>query len=131
MAYDDDEQRSAYHRALNYEFFNIVQHFDDTARPAHDDIDYQSPDYDGAEFDGDGQYVAPIGDINDILATIADLIAEYDSFEDIPDDLHIIQVDIADDDIPFIDDYANDPEPRGFFYNGPIFFHFLRKPKPE
>lgn len=131
MAYDDDEQRSAYHRALNYEFFNIVQHFDDTARPAHDDIDYQSPDYDGAEFDSDGEYVTPIGDINDILSTIIDIISDYDSFEDVPDDLHIIQVDIADDDLPFIDDYANDSEPRGFFYNGPIFFHFLRKPKPE
>lgn len=131
MAYDDDEQRSAYHRALNYEFFNIVQHFDDTAHPDHDDIDYTAPDYDSAEFDSDGHPVPPIGDINDILAAIIDIVADYDSFEDIPDDLHLIEVDLIDDDLPADDNHRSDDRPDGFFYNGPIFFRFIRRYRPE
>lgn len=60
--YDDDEHSAAYDRAIYHEFANIVQHYyDDTARPAHDDIDFTPSDYDGAEFDNDGEPVTLYG----------------------------------------------------------------------
>lgn len=92
--YDDDEQRAAYERARDYAAFaDIVQHYNDTARPDHDDIDYDSPDHDGAEYDNDGQPVLLIGitgpydhDIFIVLDSVADAIIEFGSFNDIPDD---------------------------------------------
>ena len=59
--HDDDEHAAAYNRAIYHEFANIVQHYDDTARPAHDDIDFTPADYDSAEFDDDGEPVTLYG----------------------------------------------------------------------
>lgn len=85
--YDDNEQRAAYERARDYAAFaDIVQHYDDTARPDHDDIDYDAPDHDGAEYDNDGELVALVGIIGGVLYDIADAIDEFGSFDNIPDD---------------------------------------------
>lgn len=57
---DDDEQANAFDRAMGYdshvyfEFANIVQHYEDVARPAHDDIDFEPSDPDTMEFDSNG-----------------------------------------------------------------------------
>jgi hypothetical protein len=93
--YDDDEQRAAYDRAIefardNATFADIIQHYDDTARPDHDDIDYDPAgldDLDGAEYDNRG--VAVILVDPDIISNIsAFIIATYEhgSFDNIPDD---------------------------------------------
>jgi hypothetical protein len=89
---DDDEQRAAYERAIDYHrFADIVQHYDDTARPDHDDIDYEPASLeqlDGAEFDHNGDDVPCIGiilHINNYIIAIADAIDEFGSFEAIPD----------------------------------------------
>lgn len=92
--YDDDEHRAAYERARDYaEFASIVQHYDDTARGNHDDIDYDAPDHDGTEYDYDGEPVLLIGitgplnnDIFVVLDSVVDAIIEFGSFDDIPDD---------------------------------------------
>jgi hypothetical protein len=96
--YDDDEQRAAYDRAAefardNAAFHDIIQHYDDEARPDHDDIDYDPAgidNLDGAEYDNDGDPVIPIGsvliDIANTLYDICDAIDEFGSFDDIPDD---------------------------------------------
>jgi hypothetical protein len=99
--YDDDEQRAAYDRAIefardNAAFADIIQHYDDTARPDHDDIDYDPAgldDLDGAEYDDNGDPVFLIGavgtiiiDISGVINDLCDAIDEFGSFEDIPDD---------------------------------------------
>jgi hypothetical protein len=49
-------------RAIDYiKFVNIIQHYDDTARPAHDDIDFEPGDYDSAEYDDHGESVIQYG----------------------------------------------------------------------
>lgn len=83
--YDDDERANAYNRHIYHEFANIVQHYHDTARPAHDDIDFDADDYDGAEYDHNGERVEPAGNVYDILSGIFGAIADYGSFNDIPD----------------------------------------------
>lgn len=90
---DDDIQRFAYDNAV---FHNIVQHYDDTARGNHDDIDFDAAtidDLDGTEYDNNGNPVKPIGtigavliDFGGILSDICDAIEQFGSFEDIPDD---------------------------------------------
>ena len=60
--WDADPQREAYQRAVGdyIEFAKIVQHYDRTARPAHDDIDFEAGDLaqlDGEELDIDGNPV--------------------------------------------------------------------------
>ena len=93
--YDDDEHGAAYERARDYaEFANIVQHYDDTARGNHDDIDFDDIDHDGTEYDDNGNIVTPI-DLDDFIAAnpaigviiaVCDAIDEYGSFNGIPDD---------------------------------------------
>lgn len=91
--YDDNEHRAAYERARDYATFaDIVQHYDATARGNHDDIDYNAPDYDGAEYDNNGEPVLLIGitgpydhDIFIVLDSVVDAIVEFGSFDDIPD----------------------------------------------
>lgn len=84
--YDDDEHAAAYDRAVYYEFANIVQHYNDTARPAHDDIDFTPGDYDSAEFDDDGQPVTLYGVIVFNLTPGGDLnieaFTDYDPYDD-------------------------------------------------
>ena len=104
---DDNNHDYAYDRANVYhQFANIVQHYNDTARPDHDNIDYDSPDdFDGIEYDHNGQPVISI-DIAYIvyhIATIADAINEYGSFADIPDDFEF-----GDDDTPISFDWIDD-----------------------
>lgn len=85
--YDDNEHSAAYERARDYAAFaDIVQHYDDTARPDHDDIDYDSPDHDGAEYDNNGELVTLVGILGGVLYDIADAIEQFGSFDDIPDD---------------------------------------------
>ena len=99
--YDDNEHRAAYERARDYAAFaDIVQHYDDTARPDHDDIDYDSPDHDGAEYDNNGDIVALVGVIGGVLYDIADAIEQFGSFDDIPDDYDFDDDDDCEDDGP-------------------------------
>lgn len=83
--YDDDEHAAAYDRAIYYEFANIVQHYNDTARPPHDDIDFTPGDYDSAEFDNDGEPVTLYGVIIfNFGASGANIEAftDYDPYDD-------------------------------------------------
>lgn len=84
--YDDDDHAAAYDRAIYYEFANIVQHYDDTARPAHDDIDFIPADYDSAEFDDNGNPVTLYGVIVFNLSAGGDLnieaFTDYDPYDD-------------------------------------------------
>ena len=76
--HDDDEHNSAYERASDdhistyINFANIIQHYDETARPAHDDIDYESGDFDSAEFDDTGQLVTLYGILLNFFAAFDD-----------------------------------------------------------
>ena len=91
--YDDNVQRAAHDNAV---FHDIIQHYDDTARPDHDDIDYDPAgldNLDGAEYDDNGDPVFLIGavgaiiiDISGVINDLCDAIDEFGSFEDIPDD---------------------------------------------
>lgn len=84
--YDDDIHRFAHDNAV---FHDIIQHYDDTARPDHDDIDYNPADLDnldGAEYDNNGDIVSLIGVIGGVIYDICDAIEHYGSFDDIPDD---------------------------------------------
>lgn len=92
---DDDEQRAAHDRAIefardNAAFHDIIQHYDDTARPDHDDIDYDPTgidNLDGTEYDEHG--VAVILVDPDIISNISTFIIatyEHGSFDNIPDD---------------------------------------------
>ena len=84
--YDDDEHSAAYNRAIYHEFANIVQHYDDTARPAHDDIDFTPADYDSAEFDSSGEPVTLYGVIIFNFGAKGDINVEafndYDPYDD-------------------------------------------------
>ena len=119
--YDDDIQRFAHDNAV---FHDIIQHYDDTAYPDHDDINYYPAsldDLDGAEYDNDGNVVSPIGDIggviinlSDLLGDIADAIERFGSFDDIPDDYEF-DADEDDDDttcgfIVFLDYFRDPPD---------------------
>ncbi len=97
---DDDEQKSAYERAgfdhaTYIEFANMVHHFDETARPAHDDIDFNydheidfddididSDQFDSAEYDHNGLPVTLYGVIIYNFAAAED---DYDFWDDMPD----------------------------------------------
>ena len=99
--YDDDEQRAAYERAIDYHrFADIVQHYDDTARPDHDDIDYEpaSLDHlDGADYDLYGDDVPCIGiilHINNYIISVAEAIEQFGSFKAIPDDYDLTSNDV-------------------------------------
>lgn len=84
--YDDDEHSAAYNRAIYHEFANIVQHYDDTARPAHDDIDFTPADYDSAEFDSSGEPVTLYGVIIFNFGSSSDhnidAFIDYDPYDD-------------------------------------------------
>ena len=90
--YNDDERSNAYNRHIYFEFASIVQHYNNTARPEHDDIDFVPAtvdELDGIEFDYNGDYVTPVDDFDEFNDFIVDLISAIDrfgSFEDIPDD---------------------------------------------
>lgn len=104
----DDDRRAAYRRALSdfiyddyilnhdpraddasddreffIEFADMVQHYDDTARGTHDDIDDDDRDFDdGTEFDANGDPVITYG----VLIAVIDAVLDFGSFDDIPDD---------------------------------------------
>ena len=87
---DDNEHINAYNRAREhlttfYEFANIVHNYDDTAYPDHDNINYVSPDYDGAEYDHNGQPVIPV-DYDEFADVAYFIIAvyEHDDYDGIP-----------------------------------------------
>jgi hypothetical protein len=110
--YDDDEQRNAFERAAGFdastyvEFANIVQHYDDTARPDHDDIDFDSNlDLDGSEYDNNGRRVLLYGIILNFLADF-DESTNVDYFNDDYDD-----DEFYDDDF---DDYNHIPSKFSF-----------------
>jgi hypothetical protein len=109
--YHDDERANAYNRHIYFEFARIVQQYDDTARPDHDDIDFDPAsldNLDGGEYDDNGTSVEPTG-IDNFISTIVGAIQQFGSFADIPDDFEFdtSQEDVidlflgdADDDIP-------------------------------
>lgn len=106
--YNDDDRADAYNRYVYTEFANIVQHYDDTARPDHDDIDFDSSsidDLDGAEYDYDGNRVEYIDDLDDVICNIVDAITHYGSFANIPDDY-----DFGIDDTTSIEFFDDDDE---------------------
>lgn len=84
--HDDDDHAAAYNRAIYHEFANIVQHYNDTARPAHDDIDFTPADYDSAEFDDDGEPVTLYGVIIFNFGADSDYnieaFTDYDPYDD-------------------------------------------------
>ena len=87
---DDNEHINAYNRAREhlttfYEFANIVHNYNDTAYPDHDNINYVSPDYDGAEYDQNGQPVIPV-DYDEFADVAYFIIAvyEHDDYDGIP-----------------------------------------------
>jgi len=84
--HDDDEHSAAYNRAIYHQFADIVQHYDDTARPAHDDIDFTPADYDSAEFDDSGEPVTLYGVIifnfSASSDTYIDSFIDYDPYDD-------------------------------------------------
>lgn len=107
--WDADPQREAYQRAMGdyIEFAKIVQHYDDTARPAHDDIDFEAGDLaqlDGEELDLDGN---PVIQLSILLVTLAEAIEDFGSWEDIPDDYEFTDDDYPEDaqTVVFFDDY--------------------------
>jgi hypothetical protein len=84
--YDEDEHSAAYNRAVFYEFANIVQNYEDTARPPHDDIDFTPADYDSAEFDDAGEPVTLYGVIIFNFGSSSDYnidaFIDYDPYDD-------------------------------------------------
>lgn len=86
---DDDEQRAAYERATfdhatYIEFANIVQHFDDTARPDHDNIDFNYDhdiNFDDINIDTD-QFDATEYDHNGLPVTLYGIIIYNFAFDD-------------------------------------------------
>ena len=112
--YDDDEHSAAYERANNDDhistyinFANIIQHYDDTARPDHDNIDYESGDFDSAEYDDNGELVTLYGVLLSFFAAFDDATdVDYfnDDYEDDPDDDIIYDITI----------YRYEPRPRNY-----------------
>jgi len=107
--WDADPQREAYQRAMGdyIEFAKIVQHYDKTARPAHDDIDFEAGDLtqlDGEELDMDGN---PVIQLSILFIAIADAIEDFGSWDDIPDDYEFTPEDYPEDaqTVVFFDDY--------------------------
>ena len=125
MGYDDDDRANAYERAVNnhdngtddndsvdratfIEFANIVQHYDDTARPPHDDIDFEPADYDGSEYDFGGEPVTLYGLIVINLGpAFGDVFDDYvdDPFDYLYDKLRGLRKPRRDDidDDPYLD----------------------------
>jgi hypothetical protein len=118
--YDDDERANAYERAINdydddrvdrdffIKFADIVQHYDDTARPAHDDIDFEPADYDGYEYDFGGEPVTLYGLIVINLGpAFGDIFDDYtdDPFDYLYDKLRGLRKPRRDDidDDPYLD----------------------------
>jgi hypothetical protein len=144
---DDDERTNAYKRHIYFEFANIVQHYNDTARPAHDDIDFVPAtldDLDGAEYDNDGNTVELSDDINDLVANIIAAIDYFGSFDNIPEDYDFDNYEVADSertelfndddsdaiDVEFVLPTYNNSD--GKFAPRFIFVRFLRpRNKPE
>lgn len=101
---DDNEQAKAYERAsfdhaTYIEFANIVHHFDDTARPAHDDIDFNYDheiDFDDINIDSD-QFDATEYDHNGLPVTLYGIIIynfladdmEEDPWNDYPENYDV------------------------------------------
>lgn len=85
--HDDDEHRDAYRRAKDdhistyIDFANIIQHYDETARPKHDDIDYENNDFDSAEYDNNGEVVTLYGILMDFFKAYDDA-TDVDYFND-------------------------------------------------
>lgn len=97
--WDADPQREAYQRAIGdyIEFAKIVQHYDKTAYPPHDDIDFEAGDLshlDGEELDLDG---------NPVIQCAIFFIA-YDDDEDVWEDQEIHE---QTERLLFFDDYDN------------------------
>jgi hypothetical protein len=99
---DDDIQRFAYDNAV---FHDIVQHYDDTARGNHDDIDFDAAsldDVDGTEYDNNGHLVIVID--AEFLAALSHIVIathEYDGFDNIPDDYDFASDETFGDDCGF------------------------------
>jgi len=89
--FDDNDRADAFERAINendrverdvfIKFADIVQHYDETARPSHDDIDFEPGDVDSVEYDFGGEPVTLYG-----LIVINLGPAVGDPFDDYVDD---------------------------------------------
>jgi hypothetical protein len=119
--YDDDEQHEAYERALGFdsatyiEFASIIQHYGDTSRPAHDDIDFESGDFDSVEYDFNGEPVTLYGIV------LYNYVSRFGEFDDIDDYDPLYDRDYGDDD--FIHET---PNPFRFPYYNPHRSHCKR-----
>jgi hypothetical protein len=95
--YDDDEQHNAYERAMGFdpatfiEFASIIQNYDDTARPVHDDIDFEAGDFDSVEYDFDGEPVTLYGIV------IYNFTSRFGELEDVDDYDPLYDRDFGDD----------------------------------
>lgn len=113
---DDDERANAYQRYIFHQFADIVQHYDDTARPDHDDINYDSGDLDkldGAEYDNNGDPVAQYGLVF-IIFRPADDDAGFDD-DRFDDDSAADRADRFFDAWAEADDYLHDSPPDNRF----------------
>lgn len=102
--YDDDEQRNAYERATNpdyqeyLKFAEIVQQYDETACPEHDNIEFEYAtldQLDGREFP-DGAEEVPMLDLDVISDFIvaAHEFADFDGLSEGSDAPMVVQLDI-------------------------------------
>lgn len=76
---DEDERHNAYERSgfdhkTYIEFANIIQHYDEEARPPHDDIEFVATDPDFVEIDSQGFDVVALDPIIIISLILDDLI---------------------------------------------------------
>jgi hypothetical protein len=107
MGNNEDERSAAYNRHIYFEFAKIVQNYNDTAHPEHDDIEFVPAtidELDGLELDMNGEKFDPLDEFNDFIVDLISAIQEYGSFEDIPDDYEFDAPDDVVIDIIFRDD---------------------------
>lgn len=110
MGNNDDERSAAYNKHILFEFANIVQHYNDTAHPEHDDIEFEPAtvdELDGIEIDMGGHRVEPLDEFNDFIVDLMSAINEFGSFADIPDDYEFDGPDDAIINVIINDDYDN------------------------
>jgi hypothetical protein len=117
--YDDNERANAYNRHIYFEFANIVQHYNDTARPDHDNIDYTPADLDnldGDDYDNNGDPVEPFSNFDQFLGSVVTAVEQFGSFSAIPDDYEfdgeqetVIDIFLPHDDDDPDDDDSDEP----------------------
>lgn len=107
MEFDDSiNDNDRVDRSTFIEFAKIVQNYDATARPAHDDIEFEPADYDGFEYDFMGEPVTLYGLIVvDLGPAFGDIFDDYidDNYDYLYDKLRGLRK-------PRRDDINDDPD---------------------